>query len=99
MDVAELICKKKKKNLLHWSLHETFLNYKTHIKSVSPTNLLQGILSKTNKIGIVHSMPGTRYVCQIMNVLSNQVYSILFIQYQVVKLFLSFAFSTIIKAK
>ena len=31
------------------------------IKSVSPTNLLQGILSKTKKTGIMHNISGPHY--------------------------------------
>lgn len=66
VSVAEIIFRRKGRRergrkggiLLHWSVHEILLNYKTHIKSVFPTNLLQGILNKTKTIGIVHNIAG-----------------------------------------
>ena len=61
INVAELIWREKRKEFSFIGLCMKYFSIIRLIKSVFPTNLLQGILSKTKKTGIVHNISGPHY--------------------------------------
>ena len=62
INVAELIWReKKRKEFSFTGLYMKYFSIIKLIKSISPTNLLQGILSKAKKTGIVHNISGPHY--------------------------------------